>query len=138
MKLHPTSLNEIRRISIGTAVLVILMTVILFTLDALGIGAFPGMPVILAALGGSFIAILNFTILCVTVQQAVGMKDQKKMHRRFQLSYHIRMVIQAAWVVICYFAPGLNIIAGSLPLFFPKVTILYLNAAGIAPSSEDA
>lgn len=138
MKLHPASLNEIRRICIGTAILDMFMIPILCTLDGLGIGSFQWMPVTLAALGGSVIAIVNFSILCITVQQAVGMEDRKKMQERFQLSYHIRMIFQASWVVICYFTPGLNIIAGALPLLFPKVTILYLNAAGKSPSSEEA
>lgn len=130
MKMHPASLYEIRRISIGTVVLDALMIALLYTLDGLGVGSFPSSPVMLSALVGSMIAIINFTILCITVQQAVGMEHQKKMQATFQLSYHIRMVIQAVWVIACYFAPGLNLLAGALPLFFPKITIVYLRTAG--------
>jgi len=137
MKLHPASLHEIRRITIGTAILDFLMICILSFLSDLGIGTFDPLPIALAAAGGSMIAVVNFTIMCITVQQVVGMQDQKKMQAKFQLSYNIRMVIQAVWVVICYFSPYLHIFAGALPLFFPKVTIMYLNATGkLIPKSE--
>lgn len=139
MNLHPASVNEIRRISVGTAVLDVIMISLFSMLGSLGILNFEIMSVTLAALGGSAIAIVNFAILCITVQQVVGMEDQKKMQAKFQLSYNIRMVIQAVWVVICYFTPQLNIFAGALPLFFPKVTIMYLNAIGkLVPAGAEA
>ena len=52
------------------------------------------------------------------------------MQAKFQLSYNIRMVVQAVWVIICFFVPWLNIFAGAIPLAFPKLTILYLNGKG--------
>ena len=47
------------------------------------------------------------------------------------------MVIQAGWVVICFFVPALHIFAGALPLLFPKVTILYLNFKGKLVDKQD-
>lgn len=130
MKLHAASIHEIRRISMGTAVLDIIMIALLSFLSSFGIGTFDPLPIALAAAGGSIIAVINFTILCITIQNAVGIEDKQKMQKKFQLSYNIRMVIQAAWVLICYLSPYLHLFAGALPLFFPKVTILYLNATG--------
>ena len=73
---------------------------------------------------------LNFALMCLTVQSAVGMTDQKKMKAKFQLSYNARMILQAGWTVIAFLVPGIHFIAGAAPVLFPKVTILYLQAKG--------
>ena len=130
MKLQSASRKEIKRIALGTAVLDVLMIGAFGLLGLLGILEFKPLPILLAAAIGSCIAILSFTVLCLTVQQAVEIEDRKKMQAKFQLSYNIRMVVQAGWVVICFFVPWLNIFAGALPLAFPKVTIIYLNGKG--------
>ena len=130
MKLQSASRKEIKRIAIGTAILDVLMIAAFALLGLLGILQFQPLSVILAAAIGSCLAIGSFTVLCITVQQAVEIEDRKKMQAKFQLSYNIRMVVQALWVVICFFVPWLNIFAGALPLAFPKITILYLNGKG--------
>ena len=130
MKLQSASRKEIKRIAIGTGILDVLMIGAFGLLGLLGIMDFQLVPILLAAAIGSLLAILSFTLLCLTVQQAVEIEDRKKMQAKFQLSYNIRMVVQAGWVVICFFVPWLNIFAGALPVIFPKVTILYLNSKG--------
>ena len=130
MKLQPASRREIKRIAIGTIILDVLMIAAFALLGLLGILSFQPLSVILAAVIGALIAIGSFTVLCITVQQAVEIEDRKKMQAKFQLSYNIRMVVQAVWVVICFFVPWLNIFAGAIPLAFPKLTILYLNGKG--------
>ena len=130
MKLQSASRREIKRIALGPAVLDVLMIAAFGMLGILGILEFQPLPIVLAAVIGSAIAIGSFTLLCLTVQQAVEIEDRKKMQAKFQLSYNIRMIVSAGWVVICFFVPWLNIFAGALPLTFPKVTILYLNSRG--------
>lgn len=130
MKLQPASRREIKRIAIGTAVLDLIMIAAFAILGLLKIMDFQLLPILLAAAIGSCLAIGSFTLLCLTVQQAVEIEDRKKMQAKFQLSYNIRMVVQAGWVVICFFVPWLNIFAGAIPLTFPKLTILYLNSRG--------
>lgn len=130
MKLQNSSRKEIKRIALGTLVLDVVMILGFYVLALFGIGTFDLLSILLAALGGSVIAVLNFTILCITIQQAVEIEDRKKMQARFQLSYNIRMIVQAGWVVICFFVPALHIFAGALPLLFPKLTIILLQATG--------
>lgn len=137
MKLQPASRREIKRIAIGTGILDMLMIAAFALLGLLKIMDFQLLPILLAAAIGSCLAIGSFTLLCLTVQQAVEMEDKKKMQAKFQLSYNIRMVIQAGWVVICFFVPWLNIFAGAIPLTFPKVTILYLNGKGKLVEKSD-
>lgn len=130
MKLQPASRREIKRIATGTAVLDLLMIGVFAVLGLLKIMDFRPLPILLAAFIGSALAIGSFTLLCITVQQAVEIEDRKTMQAKFQLSYNLRMVVQAGWVVICFFVPWLNIFAGAIPLAFPKITILYLNGKG--------
>lgn len=137
MNLQPASRKEIKRIAMGTAILDIVMIAAFALLGVLGIMDFQLLPILLSTAIGSCLAIGSFTLLCLTVQQAVEIEDRKKMQAKFQLSYNIRMVIQAGWVVICFFVPGLNIFAGAIPLAFPKVTILYLNGKGKLVEKND-
>ena len=130
MKLQSASKKELLRISAGTGVLDVLLVAGLFLLSQFDIGTFHLGKILLSALIGSGIAILNFTIMCLTIQSAVGMQDMKKMKAKFQLSYNGRMVLQAAWVVAAFLLPQFHFVAAAAPVFFPKVTILYLQAKG--------
>ena len=130
MILQPASQREVRRVACGTAVCDVLMVAGLFLLSQFDIGTFDLPKILLSAAIGSCVAVLNFALMCLTVQSAVGMADQKKMKAKFQLSYNARMILQAGWTVIAFLVPGLHFIAGAAPILFPKVTILYLQAKG--------
>ena len=130
MKLQPASQREVRRIAVGTLVCDVLMVAGLFLASQFDIGTFDLGKILVSAAIGSVIAVLNFALMCLTVQSALGMTDQKKMKAKFQLSYNARMILQAGWTVIAFLIPGLHFIAGAAPVLFPKVTILYLQAKG--------
>ena len=130
MKLQPASQREVRRIAVGTLVCDVLMVAGLFLASQFDIGTFDLGKILVSAAIGSVIAVLNFALMCLTVQSAVGMTDQKKMKAKFQLSYNARMILQAGWTVIAFLIPGIHFIAGAAPVLFPKVTILYLQAKG--------
>ena len=130
MKLQPASQREVKRIALGTLVCDVLMVAGLFLASQFDIGTFDFGKILLSAAIGSVIAVLNFALMCLTVQSAVGMADQKQMKAKFQLSYNVRMILQAGWTVIAFLVPGIHFIAGAAPVLFPKVTILYLQAKG--------
>lgn len=136
MKLQPASRKEIGRIALGTLACDGIMIAGLFLLSQFGIGTFPLFRILLGAACGSVVAVLNFAILCLTVQQAVEIESKRKMKARFQLSYNIRMVLQAAWVVACFAIPHIHFFAGALPILFPNVVIFWLQSKGklISPS----
>ena len=130
MILQPASRKEVKRVTVGTLVCDVLMVAGLFLASQFDIGTFDLGKILLSAAIGSCIAVLNFALMCLTVQSALGMTDQKKMKAKFQLSYNARMILQAGWTVIAFLIPGLHFIAGAAPVLFPKVTILYLQAKG--------
>lgn len=92
----------------------------------------------LSILGGAAIAVLNFTLLCLAIQKATTMTDQKAMKNRLQLSYNFRLLMQAGWVVIAFLVPFLNAVAAAVPLLFPTIIIFYLQKRGalVEPSTR--
>lgn len=137
MKLQAASRKEIARISRGVLVCDVLMIAVLFVLSLAGIGTFTPLRIALGVLGGSAVAIGNFTLLCLTVQKAANTEDQKLMKQRFQLSYHLRLVVQAVWVVVCFLVPQIHLAAGALPVLFPNLVIYCLQIRGkLLPPDE--
>lgn len=136
MKLQSASRKEILRISIGTLICDGIMIAGLFLLSQFGIGKFTFSRILLGAVFGSVVAIANFTILCLTVQIAAEMDNKRKMKAKFQLSYNIRLMLQAAWVVACFVIPQIHFVAGAAPILFPNVVIFYLQSKNklFAPS----
>ena len=130
MILQPASQKEVRRAAVGTLICDVLLVAGLFLASQFDIGTFDLARILVSCAIGSCIAVLNFALMCLTVQSALGMTDQKKMKAKFQLSYNARMILQAGWTVIAFLVPGLHFIAGAAPVLFPKVTILYLQAKG--------
>ena len=137
MKLQSASRKEIRRIALGTLVCDGIMVAGLFLMSQFDIGTFDLKRILLGAAGGSVIAVVNFTILCLTVQSAVEIKNKRKMKARFQLSYNIRMVMQAGWVVICFLIKPIHFVAGAAPILFPNVVIYYLQFKGKLLPADD-
>lgn len=129
MKLQPSSKKEITRISIGILICDVIMIAGLFLLSQFGIGTF-SYRILVGAAGGSLVAILNFTIMCLTVQKSVEYEDQKKMKAFFQASYNGRLMLQALWVIVCFLVSHIHIIAGAVPLLFPSAIIMYLQLKG--------
>lgn len=138
MKLQPASRKEISRIAVGTLVCDGIMIAGLFLLSQFGIGKFELSRILLGAACGSAVAVLNFTILCLTVQSAVEIENKRKMKARFQLSYNIRLALQAVWVVACFLIPQIHFAAGAAPILFPNVVIFYLQSKNklIAPNEQ--
>lgn len=140
MKLQSASRKEIKRIAVGTLVCDGIMVAGLFLLSQFGIGSFELSRILLGAACGSVVAVVNFTILCITIQNAVEIENKRKMKAKFQLSYNIRMVIQALWVVAAFLIPQIHFVAGAVPVLFPNVVLLWLQTKGklVAPSERTA
>lgn len=140
MKLQDASKKEISRIAIGTLACDGIMIAGLFLLSQFDVGTFDLGRILLGAACGSVIAIVNFTILCLTVQSAVSIENKRKMKARFQLSYNIRMVLQAAWVVAAFAIPQIHFVAGAVPVLFPNVVMIYLQTKGklVTPSAPSS
>lgn len=133
MRLQAASRKEVSRISVGVLVGDVLMVAGLFLLSQLGIGKFELGKILLGAVCGSAIAIVNFIILCLTVQSALEIESKRKMQARFQFSYNARLVIQAVWIVAAFLLRDkmpIHPVAAALPVFFPQLWLIYLQLTG--------
>ena len=137
MKLQKASVYEIKRMAKGSLLLGIAQLAVFFVLWLLKvIDRF--YPAVLGTVGGIVITILSFTILCLAIQRAANTQDQKVMKGRMQISYNIRLLVQAGWVVAAFFVPFINVIAAGAPLLYPTVIILILQRMGklVSPSER--
>ena len=137
MKLQPASRKEITRITLGTLICDSILVAVLFLLSLVGVGKFEPGRIFLGIVCGSVIAVGNFTILCLTVQSAVGMENKRKMKARFQISYNIRLIVQAVWVVASFLIPQIHFVAGAAPVLFPNVVIYFLQFTGRLLPKQD-
>ena len=137
MKLQSASRQEIKRIAIGTAVGGVLLVAAMFVLSVAGIGTFD-YRVITGVIGGCIVAVVNFTLMCITIQRAVNIGEQKAMKAFIQGSYNGRLLLQAGWIVAAYLVPWFNVFAAAIPLLFPNLMIFYLQARGklVTPSER--
>lgn len=139
MKLQPASKKMSTMIAIGTAVGYLIMLAAFFGLRF----AEPSVPfdytVILGGAIGSGVAILNFVLMCLTIQAASQKYGEKPVKTWVQLSYNSRMVLQCAWVVLAAILPCFNLIASALPLLFPTVIIIVMrkNKNLVNPDRKD-
>lgn len=137
MKLQSASKKEIKRIALGTLAWDVILLVVLFFLSLEGIGSFD-YKVFIGVAGGSVVAILNFTVMCLTIQKAVDIEEKKQMKSFIQGSYNGRLLLQAGWIVVAFVVPHIQVVAAAVPLLFPNLTIFYLQAKGklVEPSER--
>ena len=137
MKLQEASKREVKRMAIGSCICAVLELLGFIALHLLGVVRFT-YRVVLGTAGGVIVAVLGFMILCLSVQKAVGMEQGKAMKAQMQFSYNLRLLLQAGWVVVAFFAPCFNVLAAAVPLLFPTVIIFYLQQKGqlVTPSDR--
>ena len=137
MKLQPASQREVKRIACGTAACGVALVAVMFALSLIGVGVFD-YTVFTGAVGGCIVAVLNFSLMCMTIQRAVNISEQKAMKSFIQGSYNGRLLLQAGWIVAAYLMPWANIFSAAIPLLFPNLMIFYLQARGklVTPSER--
>ena len=72
---------------------------------------------------GGFVASLNFLLLGITLQKALG-HDEKEAKSMMKASQSMRMFMLVVTAGVGYFAPVFNLIAVLAPLFFPRIAIM--------------
>lgn len=137
MKLQPAVKKTVRLLTLGCIICLLIMLAVFGVVDLIGWISFD-YTVILGGLVGTGIAVLNFVLMCLTVQAAAQIEDKKQMKGKLQLSYNGRMVLQAGWVVAAFLLPCFQPVAAALPLLFPSAVIIVLRRSGalVEPSQR--
>lgn len=137
MKLQPASRKEVSRMAKGCGICAVMEISGFVVLSLCGIGQF-SYRMVLGTIGGTAVAIGNFTMMCLMVQNATGIQDQKLLRAKVQGSYNLRLLVQAAWIVAAFLIPQINIIAAAVPLLFPTAVIYFLQMTGRLMPQEAA
>ena len=93
MILQPASRKELKRIAVGSAVCAVLEIALFWLLGIFGIGRF-SYRIVTGTLGGTLMGILNFALMCLMIQNATGITDEKLMKAKVRGSYNLRKIIQ--------------------------------------------
>jgi len=79
--------------------------------------------VVLGGICGGAVAVLNFFLMCLTVQRVATLEDPKKANLIMTASQSRRLVLQVIWIFAAIAAPVFQPVAGILPLLFPGAGI---------------
>lgn len=137
MQLQPAVKKETIHIAWGTALGSMVMLLVFWLLNLAVPEAVPfDYRVVLSACLGSLVAIGNFFLMGLTVQQIVS-GSQEKAPGAMRGSYRFRTWSQLVWVVLALALPVFNGAAGIIPLFFPSITIKLMGIQGFSDSKSD-
>lgn len=121
---QPAVKTETKKVAVSTIVGMILMWIVFAALHAAVPEKVPlDYTVFLGGICGSFIAVLNFFLMGLTVQKVAASTDEDFARSRMRASYSQRMMLQMLWVVAAIIAPCFQFVAGIVPLLFPGMGI---------------
>ena len=113
----PVVKRETLRISLGTLVLSVVMQLVFVIIKRWD------MTVVFGNLLGAFAAVLNFFLMCLTVQRCVKLEPDKAA-LKIRASQTGRLFMMAAFLGIAALLPKVfNVFATAIPLIFPTLTI---------------
>ena len=123
-KISPAVKKETIHVLLYTVTGTVIMWIVLFILNRTVKDFVPfDYTVILAGVGGTIIATLNFFLMGLTVQKIASEEDEKKAAAMMRFSFTRRMLLQILWLIAVLAAPCFYWVAGFAPLLFPSIGI---------------
>lgn len=120
----PGILRELRKIAIGTAVLLACMLAVYAAMGRFSLA------VLIGGLMGSAYAVFNLYMLGRGVQKAVNSGDEQMARAGLRASYSMRMVGMLVVAVLAFALPFAEGVPCLIALLFPRITIFVLQMAG--------
>lgn len=111
--------REIKVVSIGTAILCLVMYGVFAAFGHYGL------PVILGTVLGYILCTGNFVLLAISVQKAVDSEDPKTAKKYMGISQTVRFALIFAVGLIGFKLPVLNGYAVLIPLVFTRMVIMF-------------
>ena len=119
-----TIVRETKRIAIGVCVLLIAMFIVYAARGRMSLG------VLLGGLLGGAGGVINFFMLGMTMQKALGETDETMARMRIRSSYSMRMMGMVVLAVVAFAIPFVEGLPCVIALVFPRATILFLQITG--------
>ena len=123
MKLQPAVKKETMFVLTGTAAATSVTLAVWFLLHRSMPEQIPwDYRIWLSAVIGCGVAVLNFFMMALTVQNVVE-SDEKEAYNKMKLSYRYRMLLQLGWLVLAMVLPCFHFIAAFIPILIPSILI---------------
>lgn len=128
--LDADSMKFLKRGTIGTIILTIIMVLIFWALKLIfkNVDFFKDninmLHVGLGAAAGALVAILNYFYLAYSIGKRTTTEDEELATAQYNLSRKIRRGIQIGWLVVAIVVPFFNAVAAIFPLLFPRRSII--------------
>lgn len=116
-KIDETVRKETIYVAAWEGILTLAMLAVFLILKAFNVS------VLFSALLGAATAVLNFLLMGLTIQGAMGL-DEKDAKTRLRGSQNLRLLMQAVVAVLGAALPCLDLWAVLIPLFFPRIAIM--------------
>lgn len=118
MKIDQTVKHETSYIAVAALILSVLMEVVFLVIGQWSY------KVLLGNILGAGIAVLNFFLMGLTVQDAVTL-DEKQAREKMKLSMTLRSMLLMLTAVLGIVVPFLNAPATIIPLFFVRIAVAF-------------
>ena len=128
MKIDGTVKKETAYVAIAEAILIAVMLAVYLIISKFTLN------VLFAALTSGAVAVLNFFVMGLTVQNAVTVDDDSDRRKLIRASQLVRLLVMGVVVIVCAVFPKFDIFALFIPLFFPR---LFAQARGIYGAVKD-
>ena len=124
-KIAPAVKKETTHIALGTSIGVVIMLIVFAVLHRFNAG------VLVSALIGGALAVINFFMLGITVQKISDGQSTERGRKWMQFSYNMRMLVMVVWLIIAITVPFLNWVAAAVPMLMPRLTIGVMQITGM-------
>ncbi len=120
----PAVKQETKKVAIATAIMTILMWIAFAIGHQVNPATIPfNYKVFLGGFCGAAVAVLNFFLMGLTVQQVANTEDEDLARSRMRASYSQRFLLQIVWIILAIVVPVFQFVAGIAPLLFPSISI---------------
>lgn len=116
-KIDATVRKETIYVAVWEAIFTSVMLAVFLILKAFDVS------VLVSALLGAATAVLNFLLMGLTIQGALGL-EEKDARTRLRGSQNLRLLMQTVVAVLGAAIPWLNLWAVLIPLFFPRIAVM--------------
>lgn len=117
-KIDPTVKKETAYIGISVLILSALMQAVFLIIGKWDY------TLLLGNIFGGAVAVLNFFLMGLTVQSALG-KEEKDARNTMKLSQMGRLLLLFAVAMVANFAPVFDLISTVIPFVFPRIAIMF-------------
>ncbi len=130
-KIAPAVKKETKRVAVLTVIGVVIMIAAFGVLHAIWPDIVPfDYTVFLGGIVGGTVAVANFFLMGLTVQDVANTTDEELARTKMKASYMRRSFLQLLWAVLAIVLPCFQFMAGILPILFPSAGLKILAIMG--------